>query len=122
VPEAAAMSRPVYNLSSFVWPVARGFVESESLQRGMGVESGTAVSLAFFLKLHSRHGNEFIHRLIVSAGSMREGIRTNAGLIDVIEAISGEKYRLEVKSFSLMEAREFLVKELEAARARIDSR
>jgi len=119
VPDAGATPRPVYNLSSFAWPQARGFVEDCSLERGMGVEPGVSVSLAFFLKLHRRHGDEFIHRFIVSAGSMREGIRTNPGLINVIEAISGEKYKLEVRSFSLLEAREFLVKELEAARARL---
>jgi hypothetical protein len=109
--------RPTFNLPGFTWPLARGFVEGKSLEPYRAAEAGTAVSLAFFNKLSRRHGDDFIRRLIQSMASMREGARTNPNIIDAVDALSGDHYKLEIRSFSLLEARQFLVETRDAAMA-----
>jgi hypothetical protein len=110
--------RPTYNLTGFTWPLARGFVEGKSLDPDRFVEPGYGISLALFLKLSRRHGDDFVRRLIQSTASMREGARTNPNIIDVVDALSGESYKLEIRSFSLLEAKEFLVAQRDDAAAR----
>lgn len=112
-------SPATWDLNDFQWNRARGFVIGDASPATSESASGTALALAFWLKLVRHHGDDLPARFLDAAAALRDSQRKNRRLVETLGELTGHDYRLETQSFSIPEARAHL--EAFVGRARAES-